>query len=59
MARIQIVCTMCDLPFWGRNDSKTCSPRCRKRRERVTKGIGGHCFKMGIPPNPKRNHMWR
>lgn len=53
------MCTMCNLRFKGRNGAKTCSPRCRKRRERVLKGTALATWKMEVPPNPRRSILWR
>jgi len=58
--KLSILCTMCGLHFVSYHKAaKTCSPRCRKRRERVRKGIGGHNMKMGVPPNPNRSFFYR
>ena len=55
-----IVCQMCNLPFRGRTGAQTCSPRCRKRRERCMKGqLPGTRIRMGEPPNPKASALWR
>ena len=59
MRQQTMTCTMCDLEFRGRYGAKTCSPRCRKRRERVLKGTAAQAWPMKVPPNPKRSHLWR
>lgn len=53
------LCAMCGLRFFGRSDAKTCSPRCRKRRERMLKGHALKRCKMEKPPNPNRSKLWR
>lgn len=54
-------CKMCGLHFpTYRSDAKTCSPRCRKRRERCSKGkLPGTRLKFGIPPSVTASKMWR
>lgn len=55
-----IKCTMCNLEFRGRyRVSKTCSPRCRKRLQRVREGTALASWPMEVPPNPKASKMWR
>jgi len=53
------LCTMCGLNFIGRDGAKTCSPRCRKRRERIRKGIGTGTWAMLTRPNEKASKLWR
>lgn len=50
---------MCQLEFLGRNNAKTCSPRCRKRYQRVLKGEAVAGWRMKEPPNPKASKLWR
>lgn len=57
--RVKILCTMCFLEFLGRRGALTCSPRCRKRRERVTKGTALATWPQMVPPNPKASKLWR
>lgn len=58
--RVSIDCKMCGLSFMGRRGALTCSPRCRKRRERCLKGLlPGTRLAYMTPPNPKASRLWR
>lgn len=57
--RRKLFCTMCQLDFFSRTGAKTCSPRCRKRRERIIKGKALGAWKMGQGPSPTASKMWR
>jgi hypothetical protein len=59
MRRSKIVCSMCQREFMGRYGAKTCSPRCRKRRQRVIDGTALATWAMGVEPNPKASKLWR
>jgi len=59
MKREKIRCTMCGLDFLGRYSAKTCSPRCRKRRQRVLAGQALATWKMGEPPSASSSRLWR
>lgn len=54
------ICPMCQTEFMTqRGDAKTCSPRCRKRRERVLKGTALATWKMGEGPTQTSSKLWR
>ena len=55
----RILCKMCGLEFRGRYGSKTCSPRCRKRRDRIGKGKAIGLWPMNVPPNSTASKLWR
>jgi hypothetical protein len=57
--RVGILCTMCNLHFIGRRGAKTCSPRCRKRLERVVKGTALAAWPMETPPSKESSRLWR
>jgi hypothetical protein len=59
MHKCKKLCTMCQLEFYGRYGAKTCSPRCRKRRQRVLDGQARATWPMGIPPNAAASKLWR
>jgi Zn finger protein HypA/HybF involved in hydrogenase expression len=59
MQRVKTHCDMCQLEFFGRRGSKTCSPRCRKRRQRVLKGTALATWPMLQPPTTSSSKIWR
>jgi len=50
---------MCGLEFIAMRRAHTCSPRCRKRRERVIDGTALATWAMGVPPSPRASKLWR
>jgi len=58
--RIKKTCTMCGSEFETRRPHcLTCSPRCRKRKERVVKGDALAMWSMGKPGKPMYGSQWR
>jgi len=60
MMMVNKTCTMCGSAFKTRRDhTKTCSPRCRKRKQRVTDGSALANWSMGKPGKPMYGIQWR
>jgi hypothetical protein len=59
--KFKVLCPMCQCEFPTRRaHAVTCSPRCRKRAERVKKGKAPLTrVVMGLPPNPTASKLWR
>ena len=53
-------CTMCDCTFQTRRPhTQTCSPRCRKRRQRVLEGTALGTWRMGVRGKGHYGIQWR